>query len=143
MTVTAEQVLKQLHAAKEARDPARFRALLADEITVNTPRFFRPVTSPEHFVAIMMGILEMLPDFDWYRQWLQEGEVLLEFKGHVAGGKILAHGIELFEFGADGRIHTATIWIRPLSALEALAEGEDRKVAGILAALERSTDGAS
>jgi hypothetical protein len=141
MTVIAEQFVERMRAAKAAKDPAALRALIADDVTVHTPRFFKPVTSADHFLAIITGILHLLPDFEWHRVWPGDGEVLMEFRGHIQGGKTEAHGIELFELDEAGRIHTATIWMRPTSALLEIAEAEDAMVAQMMPAAEKKADG--
>lgn len=132
MNTSAAVIIEKLKQAKASGDPNSFRALLAEDFTFHTPRFFKPVKDHDHFIAIMTGIFQMLPDFEWTRIWPSEHEIIMEFKGHVNGGKIVAHGIDLFEFNDEGKIHTLSVLLRPMSALEAIAEGEDKLIAELL-----------
>lgn len=127
-----DQLLQAKTRIVENGSTDEFRALLADDVTLNTPRFFKPVKSHEHFLAIIQGILTLLPDFKWNRFWGSDNELVLEFMGHVNGGKTVAHGIDIVEFDKQGKISSLTVFIRPTSALEEIAVGEDAMVAKLM-----------
>ncbi len=131
--INGEQFLEKLQAVKDSRDPEAWKSLLREDAVMHTPRFFRPITDANHIVAVLQGILTILPDFEWKRRWHTEGECVLEFTGHVNGGRTVAHGIDLFEYDEQGRIHTLTVFLRPTSAVNEIAETEDAMVAQLLA----------
>jgi hypothetical protein len=137
----AEVLYSQLRAAKASGDPRRFAALLADEVVLHTPRFFKPARGHAHFLAIISGILQLVPDFEWTRAWFGERDLVLEFRGHVRGGRTVVHGIDVFEFDDSGRIHSLTVFLRPMSALQEIAEGEDHLVRELLTAASTSAPG--
>ena len=130
----AREFYEALLAAKNSGDPNAMRALLREDIEFHTPRFFKPAHGVDHVMAILTGIQVLLPDFRWTRQWFGEGDVVLEFEGHVNGGNMLAHGIEVFEFDDQGRMAKATVWLRPTSAHEELGAAEDALIKSMMQA---------
>jgi len=133
MAYSGEDLFAKLKALKADDNIAGIRNMLAEDMVFHTPRFFRPVTNHDQVIAILNGIMKLLPDFQWTRSWSGEGSLVLEFKGHVNGGKTLAHGIDIFEFDAEGKIQSLTVFLRPPSALEEIGEQEDRMVREMMA----------
>lgn len=105
------------------RDPRSFDDMVAEEVVLHTPRFWRPVTNRKW----MMGILSMVPQaieqFTYHRQWIDGDEVIMEFSGQIGEKKL--QGIDIFTLNEAGRVKSLTVFIRPPNTLEALGERED------------------
>ena len=138
--ITGEAFVERLVAAKASRSPEAWQEMIREDVVMHTPRFFKPITDRNHVIAVLEGILTILPDFHWHRIWHGDGECVMEFTGHVNGGKTVAHGIDLFEYDEDGRISKLTVFLRPTSALLEIAEGEDAMVREMLEAAAASRD---
>ncbi len=104
-------------------DPTAFDSMVADEVVLHTPRFWRPVTDRNWMIGILSMVPQAIEGFAYHRQWIDGNEVVMEFDGKV-GDKNL-HGIDIFSLNERGQIASLTVFIRPPNGLEALAERED------------------
>lgn len=116
------------------RDPSALTDIVGEGAVLHTPRFLRPITDRRHIAIVLNGILQVLPDFSYERWWATEHEAIMHFKGHVAGTEIIAHGIDIFTVGEDGRFRELTVFLRPTRALDAIGQLEDAWVRAQLAA---------
>lgn len=132
--ISSDIVVERMRTAKEARRKEVWEDLIHENVVMHTPRFFKPVTNRDHCIAILEGVLTILPDFSWHRIWHGDQSVMLEFKGHIHGGKTEAHGIDMVTYDDEGRITELTVFLRPTSALEEIAESEDKLVMQMMAA---------
>lgn len=117
---------------KSYRDPSIFNDLLAADVVLHTPRFWKPITNRDW----MMGILSMAPqvidDFSYHRIWVDGADVLMEFRGTVNGKSL--HGIDIFTLDETGRVKELTVMVRPPNVLAALGEKEDALLARLFGA---------
>jgi len=116
------------------RDLAALPGIVGEGAVLHTPRFLRPITDRRHIVIVLQGIVQVLPDIRYVRTWATEHEAIMQFEGHVAGGDVIAHGIDIFTVGDDGRFTELTVFLRPARALEAIGVLEDGFVRAQLAA---------
>jgi hypothetical protein len=106
---------------------ARFRAAIearAPDVTFYSPVVFKPYHGID-FVAGLLGVVaDTLEDFRYVGSL--DGSVedldadVLVFRARV--GDKAVHGIDMIQPGPDGLIRHFTVMIRPLSALQAVAE---------------------
>jgi len=89
---------------------------------------------PRHIRTVLQGIVQILPDFTYERWWATEHEAIMQFKGTVLGTQVIAHGLDIFTVGEDGRFTELTVFLRPTKALEAIGSIEDAYVRAQLAA---------
>lgn len=126
--------VEKLHHFISTKDPAIIGQILGDGFILHTPRFLRPISDRTHALAILNGIVQVIPDISYHRIWKGDTEVVCEFRGHVRGTDVIAHGIDVFTLGEDGRAIELSVFIRPTKALEAIGLIEDDLVRKALAA---------
>jgi hypothetical protein len=134
MTSRTEAFAARMIDVVSRHDYASLADIVGAGAVFHTPRFLRSITDREHIVAVLQGIVQVLPDFRYRRWWTTEHEAIMQFEGHVAGGDIVAHGIDIFTVGEDGRFTELTVFLRPTKAIEAIGALEDLHVRARLAA---------
>jgi hypothetical protein len=95
-------------AAVEAADHAGMVATLSPEIVFHSPVTFRPFEGRDAVGHVLAGVMALV------------------FRARV--GDREAEGIDLIREGPDGLIEDFTVLVRPLSALQALAEAMAREL---------------
>ena len=110
------------------KDHTALDDLIAEEVTLHTPRFFKPITDRMHFKAVLLGFTSLVEDLNYseQRHWVNGKDVVFEFRGKL--GKIELHGVDIITLNDQGQIETLSVMIRPMSALAALGETEDKFV---------------
>ncbi|WP_460792380.1 nuclear transport factor 2 family protein [Nocardioides maradonensis] len=109
------------HQAAAARDAAALDDLLAEDAVfhspaVHTPQEGRAIT--KHYLASAFDVLG--PTLTYHRQWYADGSAVLEFTAELDG--LSVQGVDMFEWGADGRITDFTVMARPFKGLVKLME---------------------
>ena len=115
--------VENIHRIVRNQDLAGIAELVAEDAVLHTPRFLRPITQRAQMVLILQGIIKFVEDFDYYRVFTQENEVVMEFKGKL--GDVVVHGVDIFTIDEAGKIKELTVFIRPTKALEAIGQMED------------------
>jgi hypothetical protein len=133
MTTKTEAFAARMLDIVSRRDHASLADVVGEGAVFHTPRFLRPITDRKHIIAVLQGIVQVLPDLRYRRWWTTEHEAIMHFEGHVAGGDIIAHGIDIFTVGDDGRFTELTVFLRPTKAIEAIGTFEDALVKARLA----------
>jgi hypothetical protein len=133
MTNRTEAFAARMLDIVSRHDHAALADVVGEGAVFHTPRFLRPITDRKHIVAVLQGIVQVLPDFRYRRWWTTEHEAIMQFEGHVAGGDIVAHGLDIFTVGDDGRFTELTVFLRPTKAIEAIGALEDALVRARLA----------
>ncbi len=119
-------------SATAAKDLGELDKLLAEEVELYTPRFFKPITDREHFKAVLTGFLTLVQDLNYseQRHWVNGNDLVFEFRGRV--GKFELHGVDIFTLNDEGKIKTLSVMIRPPSALQELGAVEDQFIHDLL-----------
>ena len=113
-------------AAVEAGDHAGMVATLAPEIVFHSPVTFRPFEGRDAVGHVLAGVMRVFKDFRYTDELEAAGVTALVFRARV--GDREAEGIDLIREGPDGLIEDFTVFVRPLSALQALAEAMAREL---------------
>ncbi|MBN1613403.1 MAG: nuclear transport factor 2 family protein [Deltaproteobacteria bacterium] len=121
-----EEFVHRIHDAARKRDIKALDALIADEITFYTPRFFKPLTDRRHIIIVLSGIYEIFQDLEFYRTFLKANEAIIEYKARI--GELTIHGVDIFTLDDAGKAKELTVMLRPAKALTALGEIEDKFV---------------
>lgn len=124
MSAHTQSFIDRLLQIVATRDHRRIEELVGDPITFYTPRFLKPHTDRDKVKLILQGIPVVVEGFHYERTWATEREAIMEFKGNV--GAIQVHGLDIFTVGDDGRASELTVFVRPIKAMQALGEAEDR-----------------
>ncbi|WP_236791486.1 nuclear transport factor 2 family protein [Amycolatopsis sp. GM8] len=120
----------RFRAAVEARDTDAFADLFAEDIRFYSPVKFRPFEGKPMVLGLFGVLMRTFEDFRYVGTFDGTAErsadgaeapsAILVFRAVVAGKQI--HGLDLLQFGEDGRISEFTVMVRPLSAVQALSE---------------------
>jgi SnoaL-like domain len=112
--------MKAFREAVEARDLAAVTALLAPDVEFNSPVSHKPYRGRDMVGWILATVATVFEDFTYVDELASGGHSALRFRTRV--GDRQAEGVDLIECNADGQIEKLTVMIRPLSALQALAD---------------------
>jgi hypothetical protein len=112
--------------AIEARDIDAAVALLAPDVTFNSPVAHTPFEGAEAVGGVLRAVFETFEDFE-YTDELRQGDThALVFRARV-GDKQL-QGLDLLRMNAEGLIEDFTVMVRPASGLMALGAAMGPKV---------------
>ena|SRR5215204_2030047 len=109
-------------AAVEDGDLDRLKALLADDVTFNSPAVFKPYSGRDTVAFILAAVFRVFEDFRYESEIgaADETDHALVFRARVGDREV--HGIDLVRMNADGEVADLTVMIRPLSALTAVSQ---------------------
>lgn len=103
--------------AAEAKDLEAMTATLHEDVVLHSPILFRGFEGREIVLQVLTHVVATLEDFR-YTDELEEGNtVVLRFRARVGDREL--EGIDFLELDADGRVAELTVFMRPLSAVNA------------------------
>jgi len=106
--------------AAENKDLEAMADVLRDDVVLHSPILFRGFEGREIVTGVLTHVAATLEDFR-YTDELAEGDtVVLRFEARVGDREL--EGIDFLELDADGRVAGLTVFMRPMSALEAFNE---------------------
>jgi SnoaL-like protein len=106
-------------AAIEAGDESAALATIADDVVFRSPAVYKPYQGREQVEGILRLVSTVFEDFRYTNEWRDGRTTILFFEAHVGDREL--QGVDILEDGADGKIATFTVMIRPLSGLQAVA----------------------
>jgi hypothetical protein len=107
-------------AAVEAKDWDSARELFTDDVVFRSPVVFKPYEGRDALMVILGAVSQVFTDFRYTRH-VEEGDTaVLTFEANV--GDRAVEGVDIVDFGAEGRIERLTVMVRPMSGMHALAE---------------------
>ncbi len=96
-------------------------ALLADDASFNSPVTFKPFEGRDAVEMVLRAAFEVFEDFRYIHELTaDDGTQALIFEARVGDRQV--QGIDLLEFGSDGRIENIAVMVRPMSGVHALAD---------------------
>lgn len=118
--------------AVEARDPAALSAALHPDVVFRSPAVFKPYTGRDATMFVLQGVLAVFEDFDYVMKVRDGQDEVLRFKAKVAGRDI--DGVDILRYDDEGLVVELSVMIRPLSALQTVAEAMGAKLAELMSA---------
>ena len=112
--------LEQWHHIIATKDLSALQDILSDDIEFHSPFVWKPKTGKAAAYFILSNVIEIFQDFTYHRQWIDGGDIALEFSSHVDGKSL--KGIDLIRWPVGGKITDFEVLIRPANALMALGE---------------------
>lgn len=112
--------------AAEAKDFSQAEALFSPEVVFRSPAVFKPYEGLDALRVLLGAVAEVFEDFRYLDQVETGDTAVLVFEARV--GERQLNGVDVLRFGADGKIAEMMVMIRPLSGLNALAEGMARRL---------------
>lgn len=107
-------------SAIESHDVEAAIALLTDDVEFHSPVVHSPYRGRDAVAPILRAVVEVFEDFRYVAE-IGEGadEHVLVFRAHVGDREV--EGIDLVRVNEDDLIDDFTVFVRPLSGLNALA----------------------
>jgi hypothetical protein len=113
-------------AAAEAKDFSAIDDLFTEDVVFRSPVVFKPYEGREAVAMLLGAVSQVFEDFRYTDQVETGDAAALAFSAR-AGDREL-DGIDFLHFDGDGRINRMEVFVRPLSGIQALAEGMQRKL---------------
>jgi SnoaL-like protein len=115
------ETLAAWHRVADSRDPAALDVLLADDCVFRSPAVHTPQEGKALTTAYLAAALVVLgPTLRYVDEWWSDTSAVLEFEAEVGG--LTVHGVDMLRWGADGRLTSFTVMVRPFKGLTALME---------------------
>jgi len=106
--------------AAEAKDLDLLAETLREDVELHSPILFRGFEGRDAVTVVLTHVAATLEDLTYVDE-LHEGDtVALRFKAHVGDREL--EGIDFLELDPDGRVAVLTVFMRPMSALNAFNE---------------------
>jgi len=107
--------------AVEAKDIDAMEEALAPDVVFRSPAVFKPYEGREATMGLLRMVVQVFEDFEYTDELETGNSVCLVFKARVGDREL--QGIDYLELDDEGRVERLTVLIRPLSGLNAVAEG--------------------
>jgi len=122
----AKMALEKWHEAVFDKSEEALDELLSDEIVLHSPFVFRPKDTKKKAKFILENVVQVLEDFKYNRQIMNDRQWALEFEAKV--GDIVVKGMDLIEFDENWQIKYFEVFMRPFKGLMAVAEAMDKRI---------------
>ena len=121
MPEPTDTFLTKWHRIVAEKDLAALETVLAENISIGAPPYWQKLNGRPLVHHLLGLIVNTIEDFTYHREWQQDGELALEFTGHV--GDLELQGIDLISLDKSGRvIRNLDVLMRPLGTIEALRD---------------------
>jgi hypothetical protein len=116
----------RFRAAAESKDFSTIDELFAEDVTFRSPVVFKPYEGREAVAMVLTAVAQVFVDFRYTDQVETGDAAALAFSARVGDREL--DGIDFLNFGPDGRINRMTVYVRPMSGVNALAEAMQKKL---------------
>jgi SnoaL-like protein len=106
--------------AAEAKDLDGAKLTLREDVVLHSPILFRGFEGREIVLAVLTHVAATLEDFRYVDELAEDDTVVLRFKARVGDREL--EGIDFLELDEDGLVKELTVFLRPLSAVNAFNE---------------------
>ena len=134
MPSSQHEFLTKWHVLVKERDLVALEKILAEDVSIGAPPYWDKLQGRALVHKLLELIITTIEDFTYHREWVddsrQQGEIALEFRGHV--GELNVQGIDLITLNDRGELQNLDVMIRPMNALEALRDVIAPKMAEFL-----------
>jgi hypothetical protein len=106
--------------AAEAKDLEGAKLTLREDVVLHSPILFRGFEGRELVLGVLSHVAATLEDFRYVDELAEGDTVVLRFKARVGDREL--EGIDFLELDEDGLVKELTVFLRPLSAVNAFNE---------------------
>jgi hypothetical protein len=106
--------------AAESKDIELMTETLREDVVLHSPILFRGFEGRDMVGQILTHVAATLEDFVYTDELADENTVCLRFKAKVGDREL--EGIDFLELDGDGKVTELTVFMRPLSAINAFNE---------------------
>jgi ketosteroid isomerase-like protein len=129
------QTIANWHRFVASGDQALLASLLAEDVVFRSPAVHAPIPGRPATLLVLTTVVQIFENFRYEREFASGShDAGLEFAANV--GKFELKGIDLIKFNAEGKMVEFEVMIRPLKALQALAEAMGNRIGPQLMALK-------
>ena len=106
--------------AAEAKDLGRMTEVLCEDVVLHSPILFRGFEGRDVVGQVLTHVAATLEDLTYTDELTEGNTVCLRFQARVGDREL--EGIDFLELDADGKVAELTVFMRPLSAINAFNE---------------------
>jgi hypothetical protein len=106
--------------AAEVKDVELMTATLREDVVLHSPILFRGFEGREMVGQVLTHVAATLEDLTYVDELVGEGSVCLRFKAKVGDREL--EGIDYLQLDGEGKVVDLTVFMRPLSAINAFNE---------------------
>lgn len=106
--------------AAEGKDLELLAETLREDVELHSPVLFRGFEGREVVATVLTHVAATLEDLSYTDELREDDTVALRFKARVGDREL--EGIDFLELDEEGRVAVLTVFMRPLSALNAFNE---------------------
>jgi SnoaL-like protein len=117
----------RFRAAAEGKDFSAIEELFADQVSFRSPVVFKPYEGREAIGVLLGAVAQVFEEFRYTDQVETGDTAVLVFEARVGDREL--NGVDILRFDDDGRIGELMVMVRPMSAMNALAEAMQSKLA--------------
>jgi hypothetical protein len=115
--------------AAETKDFSAIDELFAEDVTFKSPVVYKPYEGREAIAMLLGAVAQVFEDFR-YTDHTETGDTAtLAFTARVGDREL--DGIDLLRFDGEGKVREMQVYVRPMSGVNALAEGMAKKLAAV------------
>jgi hypothetical protein len=112
--------------AAEAKDFSAIDDLFSESVVFRSPVVFKPYEGRDAVALLLGAVSQVFEDFRYTDQVETGDGAALMFSARVGDREL--EGIDYLHFDSDGRIDRMSVYVRPMSGVNALAEAMQRKL---------------
>jgi hypothetical protein len=113
--------------AAEGKDFSAIEELFSDQVSFRSPVVFKPYEGREVIEVLLGAVAQVFEEFRYTDQVETGDTAVLVFEARVGDREL--NGVDILRFDDDGRIAELMVMVRPMSAMNALAEAMQAKLA--------------
>ena len=117
----------RFRAAAEGKDFSAIEELFADQVSFRSPVVFKPYEGREALGVLLGAVAQVFEEFRYTDQVETGDTAVLVFEARVGDREL--NGVDILRFDEDGRIGELIVMVRPMSAMNALADAMESKLA--------------
>jgi hypothetical protein len=117
----------RFRAAAESKDFSAIDDLFAEDAAFRSPVVFKPYEGREPIAMLLGAVAQVFEDFRYTDQVETGDSAALAFSARVGDREL--DGIDFLHFDSEGRIDRMSVYVRPMSGVNALAEAMQKRLA--------------
>jgi SnoaL-like domain len=112
--------------AAEAKDFSAATEIFSEDVVFQSPVVFKPYGGRDALIGILSAVVRVFEDFRYVDQVETGDTAALVFAARVGDREL--DGVDLLRFDSEGRVAELTVFVRPMSGVNALAEAMAREL---------------
>ena len=122
-----ENQLSNWHKFVQTQNTELLNEILADDVKFYSPFVWKPKEGKHITTAILTTVTEVFEEFRYVREISDDKNCMLEFEAKI--GDLTLRGVDIIQFGEDGKFIDFEVMIRPANALQVLGMEMSKRLA--------------